>query len=159
MDLDGGFAIPTKAGSGGEVAFKDRAGVGVVALGAAHVCKGVVEVLEFFLDEVVVVVIPRVAGDAVVAAGLFFCGEVVEGERDDRAAAGEDLARVAAAFDITLEPAHVAGVACFDPFEVAIGVGGTGGGGDATVIEAQLSSDELDVGVGDGGSHSWVPKW
>lgn len=92
-----------------------------------------------------VVVIPRVAGDAVVGAGLFLCGEVVEGEGDDGFAAGEDFARVAAAVEVSFEPGHVAGVACFDPIEVAVGVGGAGGGGDAAVIEAQLSSDELDV--------------
>ncbi len=70
VDLDGGLAVPAEAGVGGEVAFEHRAGVDVAALGAAEVAQGGVEVAELFLDEVVVVVVPGVAGDAV-AAGCF----------------------------------------------------------------------------------------
>ena len=71
----------------------------------------------------------------------------------------ENLTRVTAAFNVSLEPAHIASMAGIDPFEVVIGMGRSGGGCDTAVIEAQLPSDELDVGIGDGGGHSWEPKW
>ena len=173
VDLDGGLAVPAEAGFGGEVAFEDGAGVGVVALGAAHVLEGEVEVAEFVLDEVVVVVVPGVTGDAVVwgrgilAAGRRrnglrrdaaatvmvggVAGVVVEGEGDDGLGAGEDFAGVAAAFEVALEPFHVAGLAVGDPLEVVVGVGGAGGGGNTAVIEAELGGDVADVGFGGGG--------
>ncbi len=127
MDLNSGFAIPSQAGGRGEVTLQDRTGVDVVALGASHVLKGKVEVLEFVLNEIVVVIIPRVARDAVVGAGLLFCGEVVEGKRDNRLAAFQNFAWIAAAFNVSLEPAHIAGVSCFDPFKVGVGMGSAGG--------------------------------
>lgn len=153
VDLDGGFAVPAEAGFGGEVAFEDGAGVGVVALGAAHVLEGGVEVAEFVLDDVVVVIVPGVAGDAVVGGGVFLAGKVVEGEGDDGLGAGEDFARVAAAFEVSFEPFHVAGFAVLDPLEVVVGVGRAGGSSDPAVIEAELGGDVADVGFGGGEVH------
>jgi len=97
----------------------------------------------------VIVIVPRVAGDAVSGGWVFFCGEVVEGEGDNGFTAGENFPWVTAALDIALEPAHVAGVSFLDPLKVVIGVGGTGSGCNAAVVEAELAGDELDVGFDD----------
>ncbi len=159
MDLDGGFAVPAESGGGGEVAFEDGAGVDIVSLGAAEVLHGEVEVFEFVFDEVVVVVVPGVSGDAVLGVGVLLAREVVEGEGDDGFAAREDFARVTAAIDVAFEPLHVAGVSLFDPVEVLVGVGGSGGGGESAVGEAELFGDEADVGFGGLGGHGWELKW
>lgn len=71
VDLDGGFTVPAEAGVCGEIALEDGAGIDVVALGAADFDEFLVECGEAFFDEVVVVVVPRVAGDAVVLRVAF----------------------------------------------------------------------------------------
>lgn len=65
VDLHGALAAPAEAGFAGEVALEDGAGVDVGALGAAVGGEEVGEGAELGFDEVVVVVVPGVAGDAV----------------------------------------------------------------------------------------------
>lgn len=106
MDLDGGFPIPAEAGVGGEIAFEHRAGIDVVTLGAADFLELCVELGKAFLDEVVVVVVPGVAGDSVVGGMGFWewgtASVVVDGEGDDGSAAGKDFARVGTAGGVAL---------------------------------------------------------
>ena len=66
VDLDSGFSVPAEAGIGGEVALEDGAGVDIVALDAAEGSEFFIESGEAFLDELVVVVVPGIARDAVV---------------------------------------------------------------------------------------------
>jgi len=158
VDLDGGFSVPSESGGGGEVALQDGAGIDVVALDAAHVLHGEINVLELIPDEIMVVVVPGVSGDTIVGAGLIFGGEIIEGEGNDGPAAGKNFTGIAAAIEVSFQPGHIAGVAFLDPFEVGVGVGSAGGCSDAALIEAQLPGDEPDVGFGDVRIHSWVPK-
>mgnify|MGYP001563365935 CR=1 FL=1 len=92
-----------------------------------------------------VVVVPRVAGDTIAGVRVILRGEVIQCERDDGATAGEDLAGIATAFDVSFEPAHVTGVALLDPIEIVVGVRRALRGGDAAIIKAELPGDELDV--------------
>lgn len=111
---------------------------------------------EAFFNEIMVVIIPGVAGDAV-AAGMAgreraATGIVVEGEADEGAAAGEDDARIGAAGGIPGEPFHFAMAAIGEPGVEGGGVGGSAGGGDATIIEAEITCDLLHAGGG--GDHA-----
>ena len=110
-------------------------------------------------DDVVVVIIPRIAGDSIIGTRLFPCGEIVEREGNDRATTRKDFAGVASPFGVSFEPLHITGMSFFDPAEVVIGMGSPGCGGDAAVVEAKLSGDELHVGFDDAGVHLTVLKW
>ena len=70
VDLHGALAAPAEAGFAGEVALEDGAGVHVGALGAAVGGEEVGEGAEFGFDEVVVVVVPGVAGDSILSLRL-----------------------------------------------------------------------------------------
>ena len=80
VDLDGGLAIPAEAGGACKIAFEDGAGIDVVTLLAAHVFESEIEVLELVLDEVVVVVVPRIAGNTVSDVGIVFRWKVIQRE-------------------------------------------------------------------------------
>lgn len=72
--------------------------------------------LEFFVDDFVIVAAVGVAGDAAVIgleSGLFVI--IIGGEADDRTGAGQDLVEIAALFDF-FHVSHVSVVLGFDPF-------------------------------------------
>ena len=58
---------------------------------------------------------------------MFFGGKVIEGQGNDRAAAGENFPWVTAAFEIAFHPTHVSGMSGFDPGEVVVGMRGPAG--------------------------------
>ena len=150
------LAVPAESGFGGEVAFEDGAGVDVVALRPAHVLHGEVEILQPGLDHIVVVVIPRIARDAVLRIRLGVSREVVEGEANHCLRAGENNAGIRAALQVALQPLHVARVSVVDPLQELIGMSGPTGRGDATVVEAEPGGDELHVGLGGRGIDAGV---
>ena len=167
VDLEGAFAVPAEAGGGSPVAFEDGAGIGVEFLGAAAVFEVGAEVAEFAVEEGVVVVAPGVAGDGA-GGGLGGRGmgvglPVVEGEGDDGAGPGEDLAGVAAALGLAGHPLHGAVAAVVEPGLEGVGVGsGALEEGDAAVVEAEVGGEALQI-RGEGGrvgGHAWgEEKW
>ena len=92
VDLDGGFPAPAEAGIRSKIALQHRAGIDVIALGAAEFLELRIEESEAFFDEIVVVFVPRIAGDTVVRGVAFGervgAGMIVQREADDSAAAG-----------------------------------------------------------------------
>jgi hypothetical protein len=150
VDLHGALAIPAEAGLAGEVALENGAGVHVMALGAAEAGEEGVELPEAFFDEVVVVVVPGVAGDAVgaVPLGPVRALPVGGGEDDEGSGAGDDVAGVGAALGVAGEPGHVSVFAVGDPLLEDIAVGGREGGGDAAVGEAEVEGELADEGLG-----------
>ena len=64
MDLHRAFTAPAESGLAGEVTLQNGAGIDIGLLHAAMSGEKGIEFAQLFLDEVVVVVIPRVAGDA-----------------------------------------------------------------------------------------------
>jgi len=156
VDLDCRFAIPADSGFMGEVAFEYRPGIDVIALSATPFFQCRIEGLEFFDDEVVVVIVPCVAGDAaggprVVRFGLVLARVVVEREDDDRSDAGEDFARVDTAVGIARHPLHVAVFAVVDPLQIGFGVRCAGCFGDPAIVESELGGKR-----GDAGFEAWV---
>ena len=160
MDLQGGFPVPTEAGIAGEVAFQHRAGIDIEALGAAEGLQFSVEVPEAFLNEIVVILVPGIARDAVAAGAAFgkrtTARIVVQSQADDGFATWQHLARVAAALRSSLQPAHFAMLALRDPIPEERRVTGLLRLGDAAVIEAKLRSPRLDLS--DAVAHRWPVK-
>ena len=105
-------------------------------------------------DDVVVVAVPRVRGDAVVGRRMG-TGVVVEGHDHDGLTAGEDDARVGPALVVAGEPAHVTVFFGGNPILVGVCVFGPSGGGDADFGKAEFEcffdKQGLDGGGVDGG--------
>ncbi|MEN9974538.1 MAG: hypothetical protein RLZZ282_544, partial [Verrucomicrobiota bacterium] len=82
MNLHGGFAIPPEASGGGMVAFEHGAGIDVWFLAPAEGFESLVECLQAVLDEVVIVEVPCVAGDAKSGRGGHreSAGEIIHGQ-------------------------------------------------------------------------------
>ena len=154
VDLHRRFAIPAESGIAGEIAFEDRAGIDIEFLRAAERLQFLIKLLEFFFDQIVVIVVPCVAGDAVAAGVVFGEGvvswEIIEREADHRAAAGQYLARVAAAMRVALEPGHFAVFAVLDPIEKFLRMACGAGFGEATIVEAGLGGPMFHLCLGRG---------
>ena len=109
---------------------------------------------EFFFDQVVVIVVPCVAGDAVAAGVVLRKGtvarKIIEGEADHRAASGQDLARVAAAMRVVLEPGHLTVFTVLDPIEKFLRMACGAGFGEAAIVEACLGGPMFHLCLGRG---------
>ena len=136
VDLDGRFSVPSEACLGCEVPFEDRSGVDVITLLPAHLLHGPVEICQFFLDDIVVIVIPGIAGDAVSRVGFLWAGVVVEGQADDCPGTGQDLAWVSPALRVAFEPLHVPRLAPGHPGQEFVGVPGPSSGRHPAVVKA-----------------------
>ena len=146
MDEHGGFAVPTDAREGGEVAFEDGAGIDIEALLAAALGEPEIELAELGGEEIVVVVAPGVASDLVRRRGRgvgWRGGEVVDGEDDGCLGTWEDELGVGAAIGVAVEPFHLAGAASGEPVAKFLGVGRGDAWGGAAEGEAE------GMGVGD----------
>ena len=138
MNLDGGLAIPAEPGFVGKVTFEDGAGIGVVTLGSAVLFEEFVELAQAGGDDVVVVAVPGVGGNAIVGRGMG-AGMIVESHHDDGLAAREHDARVRPALGVALEPSHVSVFAFLNPFLIGVGMGSPNGRGHLEVCEAEFA--------------------
>ena len=149
VNLHGGLAIPAHSRLGGKVAFQDGPGIDVGPLHSTHLLHGEVEISQLLLNDVVVVVVPGVAGDAVGRVGLLRSRIVIESQANHGLCTGQDFPRVGPALGIAFQPGHVTGLARRNPLQELIGVAGTVGGGHPAVVEPELGSDELHVAFGE----------
>ena len=81
--MNTGFPIPSQPGLGCHISFKNRTGIHVVTLGAAKLLHCKIEVPELFLDNIVVVLIPGIAGDLIGWIRVDWSRVVVEGKADN----------------------------------------------------------------------------
>ena len=151
--MNTGFPIPSQPRFGCHIPFKDRAGIHVVTLSAAELLHGEVEILELFLDDVVVVLIPGVAGDLVGGIRVDWSRVVIECKTDNSLRTGKNIAGVSSAFGITFQPFHVTGLPLRDPAQKLIGMSCPASRSNPAIVKADLGGNELYVTLGDDGIH------
>ena len=160
MDLHGGFPVPAEPGVAREVPLQHRPGIHVESLGAAEGLQFPVELPQPLFYQVVIVVIPRVAGDPVASVVPFgkrtTARIVIQRETDDRPATGQHLARIAASLRRALKPRHFAMFSFRDPIAEKIRVTRLLRPCDPTIVETQLRSPRLDLPVHP--AHKWPVK-
>ena len=161
MDLHGALPAPAKAGLVGEIALQDRTGIDVAALASADQVDVVPDLAQAGLHDVVVVVVPGIAGDAPWGLPLgrrdgTVARQVVQGEDDHGARPRHHLAGIAAAVRIAGEPGHLAVLPLGDPVAEDIGVRRLVRAGNPAVIEPDLARDAAQVlAKGLGGFWTW----
>lgn len=151
--MNTGFPIPSQSGLRCHVSFKNRTGVHVVTLGAAKLPHCKVEISELFLDDVVVVLIPGIAGDLIGWIRVGRSRVVVEGKADNSLRAGKNVAGVGSALGIALKPFHVTGLTFRRPAQKLIGMPRPAGRRNPAIVKAELGGNELYVTLGDDGIH------
>lgn len=155
MDLHGRLAVPSQACFVGKVALENRSGIGVESLGSSVLFEKEVELAQLGGDEVVVIPIPGIGGDAVVG-GWVRTGVIIEGHHHHRLAARQDDARVGAALGVALQPSHIAMLAVLDPILKSVGMAGPLGRRHPQIGKAEFQGFGgefgLEFGGVDGGS-------
>ena len=153
MDLHTGLSVPSQSRLGGEISFKNRPGVYIVTLDTAEFLHRKIEVLQLCLDNVVVVIIPGIAGDLVVRIGVSRSRIVVEGEADDGLGTGKNLAGISSAFGVSLKPLHITGLSLGNPLQEIISMPCPEARGYPAIFKAEFFGNELDVSLGDDWIH------
>lgn len=106
VEEDGIFALPAEAGLLGDGAFEEGAGIDVGAIDGTVLAEGIADPLQFFEEDLVVILAEGVFGDAAAARRLGLV--VVEAEGEDGARFGENGGRGGTAVGIAGQPCHVA---------------------------------------------------
>ena len=140
------------------VPLEHRSGIDITFLRASESGQPRVERAQPRDDNIMVIVVPRVPGDAsgrtpVGRSGRAFAGKIIHREHEHAAASGQDDPRVGAAFRIAFHPCHVAMASVAQPREKTVGMRRAGGPGDAAIIEPAGHGQGFDLAGEGGGFH------
>jgi len=149
-DEVGVLADEAEAGALGEIAFEDRAGVGVperTRMRRDRIDESG-ESAETFTKKMMIVIELGVAGDFAPEErrrGRGRLSIIVDNNGDDRFGAGKDLGGIEALGGVALKPGHFAVMADIEPLLEMAGVIGRSGGSKPTGVEAEFEGALADL--------------
>ena len=139
VDAHGALAVPRNAAGGCPVTLENGSAVDKAALLAARFFHPGGEHFQARAQHFVVIVTPRVAGDAPCAGGGWrVLVEIVGGENESRLGAGEQAARIGAVLGRALHPLHGGLVSFGQPIGERVGVRGAGETDDSAESETEI---------------------
>ena len=138
MDQHRAFALPACAGKRTEVALQHRPRIGVITLNAAVLLQKRVDLLELRLDEIVVIIIPRITGDAIHGAlGFRVALPVIHCQHHHAFRARQHKLRVCATVRVAFHPRHLSGASFCKPLPKVLRMRRLHGGSHAAKREPE----------------------